>query len=1097
MSQEVFTILAGRIAGMLKRDSQDIARILEILNDQEKGYLLGKFGVISSGQAPEEIEDIILKTEALTSLIIILRNNPRFQEALENIATIEKNPDKELLRSLYRINFDLYKVYLERQSFTDQYKNLLVLCLTTTFAVLSDRNVEFDINIRNVFNSYKEAINNTVVSVESLEYVVWVTFLAITKKQSTREDINEVQELISLCETLISALQEEVLKPAEELDITLGFRIATYANIIYILKCVSNYLFTGIVETEDGNKDIYSLIDQYSYNAIKLSETNQQVEVKALINLTRFVLQQLCNNSIWEIIDRTPLFKKFFDSINATSENFLLSLLPSQRDSLLEVLTTKKSIVLNMPTSSGKSLLAELYILFTIQNYTTSDFKPVTCYIVPTNALLNQVEQKLKKEFAPFGFTIETALPFYDIDEIEEEILKQPIDILISTPEKLDFLIRKEHPSLKDLKLVILDEAHNLSDRTRGAKFELLLATLKQRRKEVNYLLLSPFVKNYKEIAEWLGDSKKDSAAISIQWSPTKQYIGANILNKEKTNSSIIYYPSGTNNIINEPIEIDLGINPKELQKQIKSERLDHVVRTIILSEKYLKLNGTILILCEGPPSAEKMAKKALSYFKEEGSLDEISSDLEIQKAKTLISLEADDTHPLIDCLKYGIAFHHAKLSSLIKDEIENLTSKRKIKLLFATTTLAQGMNFPISTVIFDSISRRSRGGPSVELTGSEFWNIAGRAGRAYMDSEGHIILPFQENKKRTEETVHKYIAHNIKEVISSLNEFFEEVSNDPEFSLKLIESHPAVSNFLQYLNHIMRVGYKYNFSNVDSSRIASILSSSLYYKELAFKEGFLESQQKIRDFSLKYIDYLKGQNTGRLTLADLFGISNISLNRLSGKIESFKAELSTATEGATNENAILASKIILNSKDSKSLAKIVEIINVIPEIKLEIFGKGQFNPESVAKIIIGWVNGRTVKDIATEIRYKNEDFNEVLGKCFQYVNTKIKSFIPWGVSIYQHLTGDGSDDDSKYLPSYIYYGVNDKDSVVISKVGVPRFAVKTVLEIYKSKYPTESISIENIKKIKDNIKSFISSDYNQISTDGKQVKEIIDTRIF
>lgn len=151
-----------------------------------------------------------------------------------------------------------------------------------------------------------------------------------------------------------------------------------------------------------------------------------------------------------EYCGKSPLIRKFIEENLSNGNRYIYSLLPSQREVISDVLTPKKSIVVGMPTSAGKSLLAEMQILFSIHNYTTPDFKPTVCYIVPTNALIDQVRIDLQSDFKEFKFNIETALPYYDVDEIENEILtQQHIDILISTPEKLEALVRQNHPSIK------------------------------------------------------------------------------------------------------------------------------------------------------------------------------------------------------------------------------------------------------------------------------------------------------------------------------------------------------------------------------------------------------------------------------------------------------------------------------------------------------------------------------------------------------------------------------------------------------------------------------------------------------------------------
>jgi helicase len=1091
MPETQFNILVSHLSTILDKKSKDIVEVLRILDTQEKNELLLKFNLIDKTDHFDisKLSDIRVKADAISSLIPVLLNNPILKSSIEKIQNNGDNRTRDLLKELYQIGYDLNKTSFYTGNYEDENERLSVLVISSINAILADKVTEADFLINENINDF--ILKRTEISkdVQKLVYNTYLLILFLLRKVRDQEEKKFAEDTLEECEQLLVKIQGVESSTDEIND---GFLIGGLANLIYILKSVKTYLYTGKAETEDN---IYSMLETYCYNAVKLLENTDQEKLTKVANILKYGLEQICRNSIWEITNKSPLIKRFFENAIKSKDNLILSLFPSQRDSILDILSTKKSILLNMPTSSGKSLLAELYILFTIQNYTTPDSKPTICYLVPTNALINQVKHRFAKQFEEFNYRIETVLPFYDVDEIEENILNsEHIDILISTPEKLDFLIRKDHPSLKDLKLVVLDEAHNLSDPDRGPKFELLLATIKQRRRDINYLLLSPFISNYKEIAEWLGETEKDSVSINMQWSPTKQFIGCNVLNKERTTSTVVYFPSATNNIINEPVEIDLKVNPREFQRQIAEPKLDHKVRNLILMEKYLMMGGATLILCEGPGSAESLAKKAYNYFSASNKLKDISQHPDIKEAITLIKFELSDDNILINCLKYGIAFHHSRLSTLIKEEIEKLVSNRHIKILCATTTLAQGMNFPITTVIFDKVTLGPRDHQRL-LTGAEFWNIAGRAGRAYMDSEGHIIIAFQKNKEETEKTTKHYIEHNTKEIISSLNNFFQTISESVEFDYKLIKDNPAASSFLQYLNHILRVTYQYNFESIDTSKIRNILNSSLFYKELTFKEGFIESQERISDFSFKYVNYLKGQNKGKLTLADLFGISNISLNRVSGVFEKFKNEIEKL-HGELQDDYINATKIILDSKDNTKLAEIIKIIHQIPEMKLEIFERGNFNPESVATIIIGWVNGRNILDIANAIKYPNEHTEEVLGKCQQYVNGTLKSYVPWGVSIYQQLTNDDKTERSKILPSFIYYGVNDVESVILSKLGIPRFAVKRVKELYKQRNPELPITIDNMPLIKRSIKTINADEYDFAGADKIIVKQIIENNL-
>jgi replicative superfamily II helicase len=451
-----------------------------------------------------------------------------------------------------------------------------------------------------------------------------------------------------------------------------------------------------------------------------------------------------------------------------------------------------------------------------------------------------------------------------------------------------------------------------------------------------------------------------------------------------------------------------------------------------------------------------------------------------------------DDGHLLKQTIEYGIAFHHAKLPNIIKTNIEDLVSEGLIKVLCATTTLAQGMNFPITTVIFDTLNIGG-GQSSRAITNSEFWNIAGRAGRAYMDKEGHIIIKMHSTQKETVEKTQSLIIDRTKEILSSLGKFFDEL-DEYRFDYKLIKDSPAAQNFLQYLNHILRVSYKYNLGNMDTTKIRNILDASLVFKESTYKEGFLEAQEKFSNFARSYIDNIKDKDTDRLKLADILGITNISLEVVTGLMLQHRKEMLEEYSEDFLEY-VNATKIVLDSKSEEKLTPIISIINSIPEIKLALQGQGSFQPEQVAKLIISWVNGKHIKEIAHEVKYDNEDYDTVLDMCYKYINSNMTSYVPWGMSIYQQITND-KEHGAENLPSYIYYGVNNVESLIFSKIGIPRTLVKDMVNIYKAKHPEIPITIENIHEIKTSILNYSDGDFNILDKEASIIKNIVNKNI-
>ena len=108
----------------------------------------------------------------------------------------------------------------------------------------------------------------------------------------------------------------------------------------------------------------------------------------------------------------------------------------------------------------------------------------------------------------------------------------------------------------------------------------------------------------------------------------------------------------------------------------------------------------------------------------------------------------------------------------------------------------------------------------------------------------------------------------------------------------------------------------------------------------------------------------------------------------------------------------------------------------------------------------------------------------------------KIDRYYGDKVNIYQAVSFDLQTENAQMLPSYIYYGVSSKEAVIVSKLGVPRFAVDNVLRVLKEKNPELPISIDNMDWLRAAINKIESTDYQVENTKGKIIKEIIDKRI-
>ncbi|MCK5107468.1 MAG: DEAD/DEAH box helicase [Nanoarchaeota archaeon] len=174
-------------------------------------------------------------------------------------------------------------------------------------------------------------------------------------------------------------------------------------------------------------------------------------------------------------------------------EKDIKELRPSQEKAIESGLFKDKNLLICTPTASGKTLVAEMLMLKTILE---KGGKAI--YIVPLKALASEKYKEFKKRY---GKLINIGLSIGDLDSSDSGLSK--MDIIISTSEKMDSLIRHKVKWINEIKVIVVDEIHLLNDPGRGPTLEILLTILKDTTK-ANILGLSATIGNPKELAEWL-----------------------------------------------------------------------------------------------------------------------------------------------------------------------------------------------------------------------------------------------------------------------------------------------------------------------------------------------------------------------------------------------------------------------------------------------------------------------------------------------------------------------------------------------------------------------------------------------------------------
>lgn len=972
-----------------------------------------------------------------------------------------KEANKEGMDKLYIL---LRSIDINNDSHRESFANILGIdgidSKTLYYFYLASVALKSDkvINIRIDLTDFKhnESNNDSNTWKERVINKILIAFILLVRKSNGFADIRDALVIIDKLKSDQLELEKKYLESLpfqselQQAYVLLGLYHASKTIVETAQYLIEGYQYKERIEV---------VIRQHSEAARKALVSEPRIQ--SLIDILEENLKILQSNAIWS---KTKFNDKIQKLCKIKSELGILELLPSQREALNRNLLDVASnvTVVQMPTSAGKTLLAEFNILVT--KALRQDSKII--YVVPSRALVNQVYFELKRDLEQLNLVIEKTSSAIEVDPTEDGFLNNRIDVLVSTPEKLDLLIRRNHSTVDDVSLFIIDEAHTIQNGHRGAKLELLLAILKRERPNSKFMLLSPFIKKAGDtITDWLGGGN----SISIDWRPSEKLLLG--LNNHKTTRkddfkfNILSSVYSTTDV-DKTVQLD---NPYQLKSTGKKDRiLEFAVNHFAQDEK------TFLVLCEGPGSVDTRADFLFNHV----GVDIASGERDL--VRKFIDDEVGRETRLTKVLKRGIATHHAGLSDETKLLVEHLIRQKEIKYVCSTTTVAEGVNFPVSTVFFDSYYK----GDNL-IDSNDFWNIAGRAGRTMIDNFGKIILPFNSASNTTKaQDLIKTSANELTSVLAELfingDKIVQQLNENHNFIGLMGNYYNSLAPLLQYFVHLITVGKNTSYAN----QIEDLFKDSLEYYLLETEEQKNKFINICKTIYLHLEERYKNDR-GVLSFADKTGFSVPSVLAVmaekSKNPEISKLETWTASSMFSRENP-------------ENLAEKIKVISALRETKMGTDSQvAPFNAELIAKILISWVKGDKLHDISNQhpaystIQDENKKINDFVKKI-----NDLRFKASWGLSALEGIVkGNEQEIKDSHIPSLIYYGVDNEKSLMLRMAGVPRALSFSLTPIIGK----ESKSF-NLAELRKRIKGLTGSDWDSLrprtsSLDGQEWKRI------
>lgn len=682
---------------------------------------------------------------------------------------------------------------------------------------------------------------------------------------------------------------------------------------------------------------------------------------------------------------------------------------------------------------------------------------------------------------------VSTFYGYHEIDIFDDYALEQA-RILIVTPEKLDGMLRHYPDLASQIKLVVADEGHIIGESNiRGYKYRFLLERLifildKKSISETikpRIMLVSGVLPHMEDFADFVSGSQQN--VVNIDWRPVEEpRIGSWVWNGNRFTSTDSQLPAPLpfqNSICHEDDKFEEQVVLTAIQCAMTSFTMVFSASKSILQRK--KFLGLLKCLVDSNSTIFPIH-------------DPVPPDL--QKYPLHFAL-----------LEKGIAIHHKDVPSAVKHEVEKrISNGNNIRLIFASPTLAQGVNIPFDTVLAYRL-HHSYFPNYIPISASVFWNVVGRVGRpisqkkktaSKLDAPSLLFLlneaPQATNDDRNDYRVSIELQKNGREyqVASSFLKFLSVVKERTALSPESLVIELAEKKNLQ---DIIGLSSSYKFGEMTLEQYLIMLDAQLFdllnesFPNIEITADWLQQSAKglvdlfvkASDIKPEDLEFIRNAVIARLVFISrntsatkrqqdyLLGLPNSDCE----KIKSHKEELSAFYQGCL---------MLFSGDQNTGMENLVNLMDFISSLSIcerkkrrspkadtvnQALVAKRIEKKRIAKhaLFHNWLNG--VPDSELE---KNLKFISTI-ELSKYKEATLDR-MPWGISaIGRYISAILKEDglslsrDLEYLPSFIKYGVNSKIACHLVRLGVLRTDAVKISEAYKEKIKKVEIEDEDI----------------------------------
>lgn len=501
-----------------------------------------------------------------------------------------------------------------------------------------------------------------------------------------------------------------------------------------------------------GNRDLFQSAIDLLRRLIAATGNSGQLATWWVATLTMHLLEDLWNSSLHQRLPQQgpvsgallwPSLRSNFIAQMGVRHPPQLELWPSQLDAARRAVDLSDDLVIALPTSAGKTRIAELCILCTL-----ASGKRIV-YVTPLRALSAQVERVLARTFIPLGFTVTSLYGAAGATIADAENLASA-HIVVATPEKLDFAMRQDPAVLDDVGLIVFDEGHMIGLGSRELRYEALVQKLLRRTDagQRRIVCLSAMFNSqdpyFEDFTKWLR-SDDPGAPVQVSWRPTRQRLATLDWYSSSESARLTFREEEA--FVPNFLKIRGGKGQRK--NGFPFDDNEFHVATV---DAFAGDGHSVLVYCPVRKQTESLAKAFLKASKQK-YLEHVRplAPADFTFAAAIGREWLGESHCAYTALAAGVGIHHGALPRPFLSAIEQLLHQRKLSVVIASPTLAQGLDLSCSVLVFRSLQRYEQGEWRY-ISAAEFSNVVGRVGRAFVDLDGIAVLPTFKADKRDEQ---------------------------------------------------------------------------------------------------------------------------------------------------------------------------------------------------------------------------------------------------------------------------------------------------------------------------------------------------------